>query len=149
MKLYYEIKDSVLDASGVTFPEKWLWKKVNDVYYPEQEITEHKFHNLVVEWMDKEGLPEFSLDELDPEDFTEEQWVIRNFFMDLFDLIENYPKTRQIDYLRKIQNVAKINVVSCNNCPSVFFHETGADHLVCPYCLVEGKPEDFSDLIHE
>lgn len=43
----------------------------------------------------------------------------------------------------------KYNVVCCHTCPSVFFHTTGAEHIVCPYCLVEGKPEDFSDLIHE
>ena len=57
-------------------------------------------------------------------------------------------KTRQIDYLHALQ-IMGINVVCCNTCPSVFFHETSADQLVCPYCLVEGKPEDFSDLVHE
>ena len=57
-------------------------------------------------------------------------------------------KPRQIDYVHKLWSI-EINVVCCHTCPSVFFHTTGAEHIVCPYCLAEGKPEDFSDLIHE
>ena len=57
-------------------------------------------------------------------------------------------KPKQIDYVHRLWKMG-INVVCCHTCPSVFFHETGAEDIVCPYCLAEGKPEDFSDLVHE
>jgi hypothetical protein len=57
-------------------------------------------------------------------------------------------KLKQINYLHFVQNIG-INVVCCHTCPSVFFYKIGETELVCPYCLAEGKSEDFSDLVHE
>lgn len=57
-------------------------------------------------------------------------------------------KPRQIDYVHKLWRMG-INIVSCNTCPSVFFHESKDTKLICPYCLTEGNAEDFSDLVHE
>lgn len=104
MKLFYEIANEGLDYDPVGVKDhyaKYFWKRKGKTYYPDRKITEEEFHNLVVEWMNKEDLPEFSLDELDSEDFTEEQWDIRNFFMDLFDLISNdkvVPKQKNMEY---------------------------------------------------
>lgn len=57
-------------------------------------------------------------------------------------------KPRQIDFQIKMWEIG-INTVVCHTCPSVFFHETSEEKLVCPYCLAEGSKEFFSDLVHE
>ena len=49
----------------------------------------------------------------------------------------------------KIQQEAKVNVVTCPDCGDVFFHPLEIQgNIVCPHCEAEGEACDFPDFYY-
>jgi hypothetical protein len=91
MKLYIDIKSSVFDASGIQTPEMYYWDKsgVLDVFYPIRKISEEEAHEEIRSWLDTNGFPPVSLDEIPLADFTPEKLIYRDFLMDLLEIINH------------------------------------------------------------
>jgi hypothetical protein len=69
MELFHNIKNKVHDASGVEFPNNWYWDVDNlridsSIYYPVRVLTEDELHEETRDFIEEEGLPAYSLDEL-------------------------------------------------------------------------------------
>lgn len=55
---------------------------------------------------------------------------------------------KQVEFIKKIQQIANVNLVDCGYCGSTFFHDTSDKEITCPYCECTSDPCDFPDAIY-
>jgi hypothetical protein len=87
MKLYIDIKNEVRDESGIEHPQKYLWGKVYESgpNYPIRELSEDDIHEEIRNFIDKNNLPQISLDEIPTHGLNSQQLEYIDFFNNLLN----------------------------------------------------------------